>query len=159
MLPHAPLVHGFVQSWSAENDRLDNLREDVNTAASDYLSAHSDGPDALVRLVSELDNLIATAAWAAVNDDRDLAGVIAEALSSVDGLVDEAGYAYELALLESLRDETEFTFEDLEDELIVEPETEEDQPAAIEENLLAGEDDETVSFVEGEHAGQRRCRR
>ena len=39
-----PLVHGFVQSWSAENDRLDNLREDVNTAASDYLSDHSDGP-------------------------------------------------------------------------------------------------------------------
>ena len=148
-----PLVHGFVQSWSAENDRLDNLREDVNTAASDYLSDHSDGPDALVRLVSELDNLIATAAWAAANDDRDLAGVIAEALSSVDGLVDEAGYAYELALLESLRDGTEITFEDLEDELIVEPETEEDQPAAIEENLLAGEDDETVSFVEGEHAG------
>ncbi|MCY4017982.1 MAG: tetratricopeptide repeat protein [Chloroflexi bacterium] len=142
-----PLVHEFVQSRSAEEDRLDDSREDVKTAVGDYLTAHSAGPDALVRLVSELDNLIAIAAWAADNGDRDVAGRVAEALSSVDSLVDEAGYAYELALLESLRDGIALEFDDEED-LIAEPETDEDQAIESVEDVTAGEDDETESFAE-----------
>ncbi|MCY4071730.1 MAG: tetratricopeptide repeat protein [Chloroflexi bacterium] len=142
-----PLVHGFLQSRSAEEDRLDDLREDVKTAVSNYLAAHNDGPDALIRLVSELDNLIATAAWAADNDDRDLAGRIVGALSSVDGLVYEAGYAYELALLESLRDGIELEFDE---DLIAEPETDEDQAVERVEDAPGGEEDETESLAEVE---------
>ncbi len=144
-----PLVHGFLQSRSAEEDRLDDLRERVKTAVSDYLAAHSDGPDALIRLMSELDNLIAAATSAADNDDRDLAGRIVDALSSVDGLVDEAGYAYELALLESLRDGIELEFDDEED-LIAEPETDEDRAVESVEDVSAGEDDETQKLAEVE---------
>lgn len=106
-----PLVHGFIQPRSAQEDRLDDLRAHVQTAVGDYLAAHSAGPDALIRLLCELDNLIATAAWAAGNDDRDLAASILDALANVDGLADEAGYAYELTLLESLRDGTELSFD------------------------------------------------
>ncbi len=144
-----PLVHGFLQAKFAEEDRLDDLREDVKTAVSDYLAAHCAGPDALIRLVSELDNLIATAAWTADNDDRDLAGRIVDALSSVDGLVDEAGYAYELALLESLRDGIELDFDDAED-LIAKPETDEDQAVERVEDVPGGEDNETQNLAEVE---------
>lgn len=142
-----PLVHGFVQSQAAEEDRLDDLREDVKTAVSDYLAAHSAGPDALIRLLTELDNLIAAAAGAADNDDRDLAGRIVDALSSVDGLVDEAGYAYELALLESLRDGIELEFDDEED-LAAEPETAEEHSVESIESAPPGEDDETQNLAE-----------
>ena len=144
-----PLVHGFLQSRSAEENRLDDLREDAKTAISDYLAAHSDGPDALTRLVSELDNLIAIAARAADKDDRDLAGRIVDALSSVDGLVDEAGYAYELALLESLRDGIKLEFDDEED-LIAEPETDEGQSVESVEEVPGGEGDETQNLAEVE---------
>lgn len=142
-----PLVQGFVQSWSEDNDRLDDLLVDVQTAAVDYLSAHSDGPDASVRLVSELDNLIASARWAAEHEDRDLAGSIVGALSGVDGLVDEAGYAYELALLESLRDGAELSFTD-EEELFEESEPDVDPPVELVEELVADEDAETETVGE-----------
>lgn len=144
-----PLAHGFLQSRSAEEDRLDDLREDVKTAVSDYLAAHCDGPDALIRIVSELDNLIAIATRAADNDDRDLAGRIVDAVSSVDGLVNQAGYAYELALLESLRDGIELEFDDAVDQ-VAEPETDEDLAVEDIEDALAGVDDETQNLAEVE---------
>lgn len=138
-----PLVQGFVQSRSAEEDRIAGLRERLRTAVSDFLLAHSAGPDALIRVVSELDNLIATVTWAAENDDQELADRIVDALSNVDGLVDEAGYAYELALLESLRDDGSELVFDADQDLNPETETDEDQAVETVEDLPAGEDDET----------------
>ncbi len=141
-----PLAQGFVQSRSAEEDRIADLRERARTAVSDFLLAHSAGPDALIRVVSELDNLIATVAWAAENDDQELADNIVDALSDVDGLVDEAGYAYELALLESLRDGSELVF-DADEDLRADAESDEDQAVVAVADLPAGEDDETESLA------------
>lgn len=144
-----PLVHGFVQSKSAQEDRLEDLHQGMKAAIDAYLSAHSTGPDALSRLASELDNLIAAAAWAADNDDRDLAGRIVDALSGLEALVDEAGYAYELALLESIRDGIELEFDD-EDDLIDEPENEDDQAVESLGDIPGDEDDETESLTDAE---------
>ncbi len=106
-----PLARDFVNSSSADADHVAELRERVMTAVSEFLAAHSAGPDALIRMMTEMDNLVAAAALAADNEDRELAERIVDAVSSVDGLVDEAGYAYELALLESLRDGTALEFD------------------------------------------------
>ena len=141
-----PLVQGFVQSRSAEGDCIADLRERVRIAVSDFLLAHSAGPDALIRVVSELDNLIATVTWAAENDDQELADNIVDVLSNVHGLVDEAGYAYELALLESLRDGSELVF-DADEDLRADAESDEDQAVVAVADQPAGEDDETESLA------------
>lgn len=126
-----PLVRSFLQDKAAESERLDDLRQGNVGAVSEYLNTYRDTPDAAKRLICELENLIATAKRAADSGDGDPAGEIAAALEAVDGLVDDAGYAYELKLLESLRDGTVLEFEDIKEVINEDEEAAEDQAQLI----------------------------
>lgn len=147
-----PLVQALV---IARTDAEEGLRERVNAALSAFLVAHSDGPDALIRLLTELDNLAATLSWAMQAGDQELADNIVEALSSASGLADEAGYAYELAMLQARRDGAELEFDlDLHDEDAPSAGQDSAVDLAIElDDVSAVEDgDETVDLADNDGA-------
>ena len=156
-----PLVHSFLQDKADESERLDDLRQGNVGAVSEYLNTYRDSPDAAKRLICELESLIATAKRAADSGDGDLAGEIAAALEAVDGLVDDAGYAYELKLLESLRDGRVLEFEDIIKDIKEDEEAPEDEAQLISEgdgdiDLENEIDDEDVlePFDAGEESTQ-----
>ena len=99
-----PLAHEFLKDWALERERFDALRADIVDTSRDYLDVHGKTDDVIMRLVIEIDNLIATAAWAAQNQDMDLAADIAESLVPLAGLLAAEGYNYELMRLHAIRD-------------------------------------------------------
>ncbi|MCY3917434.1 MAG: hypothetical protein OXG49_15605 [Chloroflexi bacterium] len=118
-----PLARDFLRDWALERDRFDALRADIVDTTRDYLDVHRDSDDFIMRLALEMENLIATAEWAAQNEDAELAGDIAETLEPVEAQLKEAGYGYELMRLRAVRDGDALEFEDL-PEVIPEPELE-----------------------------------
>lgn len=138
-----PLVREFIVDWALERDRYDALRTDIVDTTRDYLDVHGESDEVIMRLMVEMDNLIATAEWAAQNEDRELAGDIAEALAPLEVQISAAGYRYELMQINAMRDGVALEFEDLPEE---EPEPVFDgeaQAAADADDLtLLGDDDE-----------------
>lgn len=138
-----PLVREFIEDWALERDRFDGLRADIVDSTRDYLDVHGKSDEVIMRLMGEMDNLIATAEWAAQNEDRELAGDIAEALAPLEDQINAAGYRYELMRINAMRDGVALEFEDLPEE---EPEPVLDgeaQAAADADDLtLLGDDDE-----------------
>lgn len=118
-----PLARDFLRDWALERDRFDALRADIVDTTRDYLDVHRDSDDIITRLALEMENIIATAEWAAQNEDAELAGDIAETLEPVETQLKEAGYGYELMRLRAVRDGDALEFEDL-PEVIPEPEQE-----------------------------------
>ena len=118
-----PLARDFLRDWALERDRFDALRADIVDTTRDYLDVHRDSDDIITRLALEMENIIATAEWAAQNEDAELAGDIAETLEPVEAQLKEAGYGYELMRLRAVRDGDALEFEDL-PEVIPEPEQE-----------------------------------
>ncbi|MCY3865556.1 MAG: tetratricopeptide repeat protein [Chloroflexi bacterium] len=118
-----PLARDFLRDWALERDRFDALRADIVDTTRDYLDVHRDSDDFIMRLALEMENIIATAEWAAQNEDAELAGDIAETLEPVEAQLKEAGYGYELMRLRAVRDGDALEFEDL-PEVIPEPEQE-----------------------------------
>ena len=117
-----PAVHGFLQDWALERDRLDALRADIVDTSRDYVDVHGRTDDAVLRLVIEFDNLLAAAEWAAQNDDPELAADLSEAIMPLEGLLAAEGYNYEILRLHAIRDRETLEFEDVFEE---EPEPEE----------------------------------
>ena len=74
-----PHVHGFLCDWAIEHERFDALRADIMDTSRDYLDVHGRADDAVIRLMTEMENLLAAAEWAADNDDPDLAADLAQA--------------------------------------------------------------------------------
>lgn len=107
-----PLVREFLQDWALERDREDALRADIVDTTRDYLDVHGKSDDVIMRLIGEIDNLIATAEWAAQDEDAALAGDIAEALAPLAEQISAAGYDYELRRLHAIRDREVLEFED-----------------------------------------------
>ncbi len=97
-----PLAHDFLQTWSQNIKSIDLIRADIKSAIRQYLKTYSTAPEAKMRLMTEMDNFIATARWAAEHGDRGLAADLAAALLQVDGLVESEGYRYEFSLLEAI---------------------------------------------------------
>ncbi len=148
-----PLVREFIEDWALERDRFDALRADIVDTTRDYLDVHGKNDDAIPRLMVEMDNLIATADWAAQNEDRELAGDIAEALVPLEDQINAAGYRYELMRLNAIRDGVALEFEDLPEE---EPEpvfdAEAQAAADADDMTLLGDDDEPPLVDDGEEA-------
>ncbi len=141
-----PLTRDFLRDWALERDRFDALRADIVDTTRDYLDVHGGTDDFIVRLVLEMENLIASAEWAAQNEDVELAGDIAERLAPVEGQLKEAGYGYELMRLRAIRDGDALEFEDLpeeipESEMVVEAEAG-DAAAEGDDLTLLDDDDE-----------------
>ena len=146
-----PLVHEFLKDWALERDRFDALRADIMDTTRDYLDVHGKTDDAVSRLLIEMENLIATAEWAAQNEGTDLAADIVEALAPLEGLIAAEGYNYELMRLHAIRDGESLEFEDAPEE---EPEPEvideaEAQGAAEDpDNLVLVDDDDEPALLE-----------
>ncbi len=111
-----PLAHDFLKDWALERDRLDGLRADIVDSTRDYLDVHGKADDAIMRLLIEMDGLIATAAWAAQSDDKELASDICETLAPLEGQLAAEGYNYELMRLRAIRDGVDLEFEDVPEE-------------------------------------------
>ena len=132
-----PETRDFLRDWALERDRFDALRADIIDATRDYLDVRGKGDDAIPRLVSEMDNLIATAEWAARDDEPDLARDIAEALAPLESQLKAQGYGYELTRLRAIRDGQTLAFE-------LPPEAEAEAPTvpAADDLTLLDDDDE-----------------
>ena len=65
-----PLARDFLRDWALERDRLDGLRVDIVDTTRDYLDVHQGTDDFFMRLMLEMENLIATTEWAAQNDEE-----------------------------------------------------------------------------------------
>lgn len=98
-----PVVQAYLNDWALERHRLDALRADIIDTTRDYLDAQLQMEDALLLLLVEIDNLIATAAWARAQAGPELATDILEILSPLDNQLREAGYGYELCRLAAIR--------------------------------------------------------
>lgn len=116
-----PLVREFIEDWALERDRYDALRADIVDTTRDYLDVHGKHDDVIMRLMIEMENLIATADWAARHEDKELAGDMSEALAPLEAQIKAAGYRYELMRLHAIRDGEALEFEDPPEE---EPESE-----------------------------------
>ena len=104
------LVRGSLLERADADDALPGLREKVLGAAGAYIDASAD--DESNRLMIELDNLIASAKVAAEAGDLELTAGLAQAVAGDSDLVEQAGYAYELALLRALSVGETLEFED-----------------------------------------------
>ena len=140
-----PLARDFLRDWALERDRLDGLRVDIVDTTRDYLDVHGGTDDFIMRLALEMENLIATAEWAAQNEDAELARDIAEALAPVEAQLNEAGYGYELKRLRAIRDGDDLQFEELpedrpEEETVVDAEA--GDPGEEGDDLTLLEDDD-----------------
>lgn len=133
-----PIVQDYLQAQARESGQLDELREKIGSATLTHLNDLIDEPDAEERVTIEMDDIVAAAAAAAAGD-ADLAVDIAAVLSANDELVREAGYAYELALLEALGEGRALEFDEVEETTEEAPSAdgEETIPAASSEDLEA----------------------
>ena len=111
-----PLVHSFLIDWAIEHDRFDALRADLLDTSRDYLDVYARSDDAVIRLLTEMENLLASAEWAVQNDDPDLAANIAESIAPLEGLIAAEGYNYELLRLHAIRDGESLQFDDVPEE-------------------------------------------
>ncbi len=140
-------VHSFLSDWAIEHERFDALRADILDSSRDYLDVHGRSDDAVMRLLAEMENLLASAAWAADNGDPDLAADLAEAIAPLEGLLAAEGYNYELLRLHAIRDGERLEFEDLPEAEApdlepVDDETEAHVPAASSDDSLSVLDEE-----------------
>ncbi len=108
-----PRVREFLSDWAIEHERFDALRADILDTSRDYLDVHGRSDAAVIRLMTEFENLLASAGWAAGNDDPDLAADLAQAIAPLEGLLAAEGYNYELLRLRAIRDGEILEFEDL----------------------------------------------
>lgn len=140
-------VHSFLADWAIEHERFDALRADILDTSRDYLDVHGRSDDAVIRLISEIENLLAAAEWAAGNDDPELAADLAEAIAPLEGLLAAEGYNYELLRLHAIRDGESLEFDDV-------PEAE--APAAeevddeTEEHVTATAPESDLSLLDGD---------
>ncbi len=142
-----PGVHSFLSDWAVEHERYDALRADILDTSRDYLDVHGRSDDAVIRLMTEMENLLAAAEWAADSDDPELAADLAEAIAPLEGLLAAEGYNYDLMRLHAIRDGEILEFDDVpevEDSTAeeVDDETEEHAPAAAPDDDLSQHDDE-----------------
>ncbi len=108
-----PLVHNYLKEWALERDRLAAQRADVIDTIRDYLAVHGKAEDAVKRLLIEMENLLATAEWAARAEDLELVDDIAEALAPLQERLAARGYNYELLRLAALRAGAPLDFADV----------------------------------------------
>ena len=137
-------VHSFLTDWAIERERFDALRADILDTSRDYLDVHGRSDDALIRLMTEMENLLASAEWAAGNGDPDLASDLVTAIAPLEGLLAVEGYHYELLRLRAIRDGERLEFED--------PQTEEPALETVddetEEHVAAGAPDHDLSLLD-----------
>lgn len=138
-------VRSFLNDWAIEHERFDALRADILDTSRDYLDVHGRSDDAVIRLMTEMENLLASAEWAASNDDPDLAADLAQAIAPLEALLAAEGYSYELLRLHAIRDGESLEFEDL-------PEAEEPAPVDVadetEELMAAAAPNDDLSLLE-----------
>ena len=151
-------MQSYLQAHARENEQLDELQEQIGSTTLSLVEDLVDEPDIRERLIIEMDNIVATATAAAESGDSTLPAEIAALVSDNDEPLREAGYAYELALLEALGDGRALEFEQVEDspEAAPDEDAEEIIPAAVnedaQEEAVAAEDDLDVEEEETETA-------
>jgi len=106
-----PLVADFLRARAEQDERINALRADILESSRDFLQIHASTEEAMPRLLSELHNLLATAQWAADNDEPALVADLAEALEAREAQLLAAGYGYELRCLQALQGGDSLHFE------------------------------------------------
>ncbi len=153
-----PLARAFLVDWALERDRLDLLRADIMDASRDYLDVHASSDAALSTVTNEIGNLLATAEWAADNDEAELAADLADALAPLEAGLVAFGYNYELRRLHAVRDGDALEFEDLPEEApapdpVAELQFKDLEGAEIGDlDLIDGDDDEPPLLHEADFA-------
>ncbi len=94
-----PLVKDFAENWLRGSNRLEGLEAKVREAMIAYASRFSNQP---ARLAVEIENLVAVSEWAAADEDREVATLLAAALMGSSSFVNDWAYGYELGLLRRL---------------------------------------------------------
>lgn len=98
-----PITYAFARAGLRGSDRLVGLQNKVRDTVLEYAKARLEPSTANHNdLAMEMDTFIATARWAAENDQRGVAGELVTALSQSGDFIDERGYLYELMLLREL---------------------------------------------------------
>ena len=154
-----PLVRGFLRDWALERDRFDALRADIVDTTRDYLDVHGGTDDAIMRFMIEMENLIATAEWAARNEDAELADDITATLDPLETRLKAEGYGYELMRLRAIRDGEVLEFEELpeeapEPELVVEAEAGDRAEDGDDLTLLDDDDEPLLVDSDAERAAE-----
>ena len=148
-----PLVHEFLVDWALERDRFDALRADILDTSRDYVAVHGSADDAVIRLLTEMTNLLATAEWAAQNDEAGFAADLAEAIAPLEALLAAEGYGYELLRLQAIRDGVTLEFEDIPLAEPAQASTEAEAQGAAEGALqdleLVADDDDEPPLIDG----------
>lgn len=138
-----PLVQDYLQELARDQEQLETLRQEINSATLEYLNDLVTVADAQLRLIAEMEGLVATAASAAEAGDPDLAANMAAVLSENGALIEEAGYAYELSLIAALGEGRRLEFVEIEEATDEASESvEESRPADVGESALATDADE-----------------
>ena len=138
-----PLVQDYLHDFARENEQLDAWRQEIKSTTLNHLNDLVAASDAQVRLMIEIDDLVATAASAAEAGDPELAANIAAVLMENDELIEGAGYAYELALLEALGEGRTLEFDDIE-------EAADEEAADSDEDILPADVGEAAQTTDAE---------
>jgi len=158
-----PLVQTFAQAGLRKSGKLDTLQGNMGSGIVNYVTTYAAaGNDD--KLAAEMDNVLATARWAAQNaQDSDIVNDLVTALTQAGDFVRERGYLYDLIQLRAMTGTVSafpaYSPEDLpspEDMALVDDEDEydEDDEYAIDEDALESveavdDDDEEVAVSSG----------
>jgi tetratricopeptide (TPR) repeat protein len=94
-----PLVKDFAESWLRGSQRLEPLQAKVRDSVVAYASRFASQP---AKLSSEMATFLATAQWAADEDDLDTPNQLAVSIMQAGGFVKDYGYTQELMTLRKL---------------------------------------------------------
>lgn len=94
------LVYEFMQAALKGKNQLAGLQQKVHDATLAYLTKHAT-PGAVdeQQLAKDMDSMLAAAAWAASQGNRNTANQMVAALTQANGFVHDCGYVYELLTL------------------------------------------------------------
>jgi len=98
-----PLTFSFAQTGLRRSNKLEGLHQKVRDTVLEYVRLYNDPTVTHYnRLAAEMDNITATARWAAENGQSEVVNDLVMALTQAGDFVKERGYLYDLLQLRSL---------------------------------------------------------
>jgi tetratricopeptide (TPR) repeat protein len=91
-----PLIRNFAETWLRGSQRLAGLQNKVRDSVVAYASRYSSNAD---RLAAEMESFVATARWAASQNDLDTPNQLAVSLMQAGDFVNTRAFAFELMMI------------------------------------------------------------